>query len=116
MTRDSMSRREGEGTVPSTIWVRHPLCLTCAEVAFKDWKGWPGQDKLPVVPQVGPDGCRVCGGREPLDPESVVFENVHRGWSTGLPDYFILQPYSPGDPTHGYLLKFGRPYRIRSRS
>lgn len=107
-----MQREEGLSKVPSTIWVKSPLCRPCAETVFRDWKGWPGKDKLPAVPQVGPYGCRVCSGFETLAPESVVFENVHRGWSTGLPDYFILRPYSLEDPAYGFLLKFGRPYRV----
>jgi hypothetical protein len=78
------------------------LCLKCAEVAIKYWKGWPpletinwnSQERkksiLPDIPKLDDGTCNRCQSQDHVFVYDLVFINIHGSYSTGLPDYFRL--------------------------
>ena len=86
------------------------LCKDCAERAFSTWRGWPKRDAVPSVPFLVEGRCPMCSGSVGLSPEHVVYHNIHGEYSTGLPDYYVLEIHAPDSQQYQFLKKWGRPY------
>lgn len=87
---------------PGTVF-RHD----CTVRLFRDWKGWPGRHRSPVVPELTDQGCPDCGGWRPRDPRDVRYLNVHSQYSTGLPNHSTLTVCSPERGGPDFLLSMG---------
>jgi hypothetical protein len=100
------------------------FCRTCAEEAFKTWKGWPptnrqaasGVATVPHLPLLSYGLCRKCGGVSRLPASHIRYVNVHSLTSTGLPDYFALEVHQPDTALYKWLSEFGTPYPITPAS
>lgn len=91
------------------------LCRQCAETAFGEWKGWPERNPVPRIPKMEDGICPTCRSTLAVNPEHIVFHNIHGWHSTGLPDYFILRIFEPGSSEYEFLKKWGLPYIDRRR-
>lgn len=67
-------------------------------------------DAVPAIPCLRDDVCPACGASDGLDPEYVMFCNVHGPYSSGLPDYFELRIVEPGSDGFDFYPKWGLPY------
>ena len=86
------------------------LCYPCGRARIDGWRGWPRKNPVPEIPSLLDNRCPVCGGSAPLDPSTVMFVNIHGPYSTGLPDYFELRIFEPGDDGFAFYPKWGLPY------
>jgi hypothetical protein len=78
-------------------------CATCADPILTGWRGWPHRDPIPTLPLMQSGRCESCGGDQPLPAHQITWLNCHGSFSTGLPDYWVLQ-------TNGSGCNWGHPY------
>jgi hypothetical protein len=96
------------------------FCRTCAEEAFKTWKGWPPNkgevpSQLTTVPRLPSRrhcACRKCGGTSSVPASYIRYINIHGEYNTGLPDYFALMICEPGNEHYDFLSQWGDPYSL----
>lgn len=81
----------------------HSYCKKCSVHILKRWKGWPQKDKIPQLPRIIDGSCEICRGREELHAEDISWRNYHSEFSTGLPEYWLLEINKPKN-------KWGLPY------
>lgn len=98
------------------------FCEFCARKAFKKWKGWPKpspskrsaldreRTELPALPIISDEKCPDCGNVKILHHRKIFYKNIHGSFSTGLPDYFILEIADSFDEAREFQKKFGYPY------
>jgi len=86
------------------------FCRACAVTAFKQWKGWPIRDAVPLIPVIGDGECSVCGGTEEVISANIAWFNVHGPDSTGLPDYWMLVINDRPTFERHFPSKWGLPY------
>ena len=82
-------------------------CKTCGEMILKQWKGWPHKDVIPLLPRLIDGACENCGSTQGLNSDEIVWFNCHGAYTTGLPDYWLLEINSFGN-------WWGRPYLSES--
>ena len=85
------------------------FCLHCAEELFKQWRGWPVRDSIPVPPIIDGGTCPKCGGAEVVVSFDIAWLNIHGPYSTGLPDYWVLNISLSGGSKR-FPSKWGLPY------
>jgi hypothetical protein len=78
-------------------------CETCGTKILGAWQGWPHKDVVPILPKLESELCPSCGGGAALTSNRIAWFNYHGRFSTGLPEYWLLQ--IGGDTTH-----WGLPY------
>jgi len=102
----------GSGRPAPTIDLR-PLCRTCAQEAFRQWRGWcayglADPPPVPDVPRLEQGICAHCQATQGIEPGQVGYVNVHGEFSTGLPDFFELKVFE--SVQHAAESRWGAPY------
>lgn len=82
-------------------------CKPCTKIALAEWQGWPHRDHpIPfLVALTDNETCNVCSSNETVSNEQINWVNYHSAYSTGLPDYWLLQI----DAEEEYK-RWGKPY------
>jgi DNA-directed RNA polymerase subunit RPC12/RpoP len=78
-------------------------CALCAKEVTGAWRGWPHKDPVPLIPRLREGLCEKCGSSEGLKSANIIWLNYHSAYSTGLPDYWILNIDMKGN-------RWGQPY------
>ncbi len=86
------------------------FCQHCANELFKLWRGWPIKDNIPIPPFMQNSTCPKCGGTENLISSNIAWLNVHGPYSTGIPDYWVLNVPSRKGFSKEFPSKWGLPY------
>lgn len=67
------------------------FCAECAKPILAEWKGWPHKDAIPLLPKLSDGVCAKCSGGHALKSDHIFWHNIHGPYSTGLPDYWVLE-------------------------
>lgn len=115
-----LARQEG------WIWFHAPsFCRTCSYPLIKSWIGNPigfgrsettNRPELLKLPRIERETCGVCGGRDRLPMDHVMFWNVHTGLQTGLPSHWVMGECTPPSDRHKWLREKGIPLPYSSVS
>jgi hypothetical protein len=108
------------------IWFHAPFfCRSCSLPLLEGWRGDPigfgrgettNRPELPELPRIERETCAVCGGRDRLPMDHVVFRNVHTGLQTGLPSHWVMYECAPPSERHVWLRSKGIPLPYSSAS
>jgi hypothetical protein len=96
------------------------FCRDCAEWAVGRWRGWHptprsnSSEALPDLPTMICGECELCGGKNPVRADHIIYQNYHGPFSTGLPDYFYLEIcLKPQGPRRFASFTLDLPYTIK---
>jgi hypothetical protein len=79
-------------------------CENCAKTLLHNWRGWPHKQNVPVLPRIQEGVCESCGqANTPISSSKIGWLNYHSEFSTGLPDYWLLEVKASRP-------KWGKPY------
>lgn len=105
-SRAIRARPGGESTPEEGV----RFCAPCATTALSQWRGWPLKNPIPILPRHISGTCPDCGSTDGLNPDWIVFQNIHGPGNSGLPDEFALRIEPPESDSYAFLRKFGLPY------